>query len=330
MTLRVASDLLPEDANDRHARLRNYFCDKDATASRDGDGWVLDLSWPEGAERHVDPRLGSELAAWGVESLSAMSRMVRRSGRVTTSLYDTWSLLSWSNWAAHRRVDPATPITILHVDDHRDLGSPRLERVDDELVDMITGRRFDVLDPASVQAACESGAVGMGSFLTPFLLAFPNSDVRHLGQSPKVSTTRDFAVHGGVAPDDLLRPDASRPTIELIPSDRPGPGGYRITDDLGDWLEGIAAGPILLHVDMDYFNNRYDGDGDWADRMRQHDPQLDNVLAQIDRLGEALRISGLLERIEDAAVAFSPGFFPAEMWRPADARLRTALAPLHG
>lgn len=329
MTLFVATDRLPRERHARHARLRDYFCDKDATAVPVDDGWRLDLSWPTGAHRHVDPRLTDNLSSWGGIGLSDMALARRRSGKVLTSLYDTWSLLTWSEWAARARPDPDEPIIVLHVDDHRDLMSPRLAVTEAGLVDMVTDAPFDVRDPASVLAACESGAVGMGSFLTPFLLAFRRCDVRHLCQPPKVSTTTDFAIVETVMIDDLLRPGARRPAIALVEADGAGPGRYRATSDLPDWLAGIGDGPILLHVDMDYFSNRYDGDGDWVDRVRRLDPDPAEVMKRIDEVTSALRQAGMVDRIVDAAVAFSPGFFPSELWVAAEARLQRGLRTLY-
>src|SRR3546814_8248101 len=63
--LRVPRDRLPVAPLERHAALRSYFCDKDAEAHDDGSGWSLELSWPDGHERHVDPRLDEGLAWWG-------------------------------------------------------------------------------------------------------------------------------------------------------------------------------------------------------------------------------------------------------------------------
>lgn len=329
MKLRVRPGLLPNDRHARHGRLRDYFCDKDATATLVGGEWELELHWPGGAERHIDRKIPQHLAKWGGIGLSEMGTARRRSGRVLTSLYDTWSLLSWSEWVARARPAPDVPITVLHIDDHQDLMPPRLAIEVDALVDMITGAPFDVREPRSVLGACESGAVGMGSFLTPFLLAFPHCDVRQLCQPPKVTGTTDYLIVPAEQTDDLLRPGAIRPAILLEPAEGAGPGRYRATNDLRDWLDGIGSGPVLLHVDLDYFNNRYDGDGDWIDRMRGHNPTIEEVMSHVDEVTAAMRDAGLVERIEDAAVAFSPGFFPSEFWQPAEERLRAGLGALY-
>jgi len=329
MSLWVQSDLLPEDPHARHDRLRTYFCDKDATATRSSGGWHLNLSWPSDRERHVDLQIQQHLAQWEGVGLGSMATARRRSGKVLTSLYDTWTLLTWSEWVARTKPAKDDHITILHIDDHRDLMSPRLAIESGGLIDLITGNSFNVWDPVSVSAACDSGAIGMGSFLTPFLLAFPHCDVRHLCQPPKIDGTFDWSYCATVASDNLLRPGADRPAIALDPAHGTGAGRYRASNDLEDWLADIADGPVLLHMDLDYFNNRYDGDGDWIDRTRPHDPPLDEVLSHADEVTTAMDRAGLIERIEDAAVAFSPGFFPAEMWGPVDRHLRERLKRLY-
>ena len=328
--LRVPLDRLPEDRAARHGALRDYFCDKDAEAVRNGDGWELKLAWPDGKERHVDPKLEEGLRLWGGIGLDQMAMAQRRSGRVLRALYDTWTLHSWSEWVARVQPGSGDPLTILHVDDHRDLASPRLFRRDEEWVDPISGRPFDLELPDSVRSAVESGAVGMGSFLTPFLHWFPQADVRQLGQAPKIRETTDYVIGLGTEADDLLEPGAQRPAAMPVKAETgTGPGKYRITDDLDRWVEEVRSGPILLHVDMDYFNNRYDGDGDWRNRPEVLDPGIEDVLRQVDRLTSVLRSAGLVSRIEDAVIAFSPGFFPAELWEAADHRLQEGLEELY-
>jgi hypothetical protein len=330
MSLNVPLERLPENEATRHSALRDYFCDKDATAVRHGDHWELRLGWPDGEDRHVDPALDAGLESWGGIGRGEMAMARRRTGRVLRALYDTWTLHSWSEWVARSGNSSRDPLTILHVDDHRDLASPRLFGRDGELVDPISGEVFDVASPDSVRSALESGAVGMGSFLTPFLHRFPQADVRQLGQAPKIRETTDYTIELSNEPDDLLEPGASRPAVRLVKASAgTGQGKYRITDNLDRWVENIGPGPILLHVDMDYFNNRYDGDGDWRERPEILDPGMDDVLRQVDRLTSVVRNAQLVPRIEDAVIAFSPGFFPAELWDESDRRLQAGLEELY-
>lgn len=333
-SLVVSPSALPDDPALRHAMLRDYFCDKDATAVRTSSGWQLNLYWPGGNDRHVDERLQEGLSWWG-NGISSHTMIVgkRRNGRILETLFDTWTLHSWSQWARSRK-EIDSPI-ILHVDDHRDLACPRLFIQGDSLYDALTGKECDIHHPESVYASIMSGAVGMGSFMTPFLHRFPDSEIRHLCQYPKVSATSDFCFSITTEPDTLLNPRMARPSIELTPVANevacPGPGRLRVTPDLGDWLQGLESvdsRSVLLHVDMDYFNNRYDGDSDWELRNPKLDPDCSLVLEHINEFCDAIRQVGIGSKIEDVVVAYSPGFFPAELWKSASEMLCNGLAEI--
>jgi hypothetical protein len=324
-------DRLPSIAAERHAALREYFCDKDADAELTADGWNLSLDWPGGEDRHVDPLLQQGLEWWGdaVERRS-MGTAQRRTGRILSALYDTWTLHSWSEWLAGKPHCAIEEVVILHVDDHRDLAPPRLFMTECGLQDALTGAPVGLFDPGNVRNAILSGAVGMGSFLTPFLHAVPTAQVRHLCQPPKVARTIDHRIELTAEKDTLLQPEALRPAVRLAPqSGATGPGCYRITSHVDAWLSEIGSGPILLHIDMDYFNNRYDGDSDWHGRADGYDHPIEAVLSKIKELTTALQTSGVASRIDDIVVAYSPGFFPAEFWAPAEACLRPGLERLH-
>lgn len=323
--MRVRKDKLPANPYERAALLRDYFCDKDATLKDAGEDWQIDLGWTNDAERYVDPRLSEGLQWWGAGlSYGDMATARFRQGRVLWALYDTWTLESWSQWLARAPRQDGS-LTILHIDDHRDLGSPRLFIEPEGWRDPITGQIVDLGKPESVTKAIESGAIGMGSFLTPFLHLHPTADVRHLCQAPKCVGTTDFRFKLGNRLDDLLDPAATRPTIELEPtSTGAGPEGYRYTDSLVDWLEGIGEGPILLHIDLDYFCNRYDGDSDALTSPKPLDPTISEIRARIIELGKSINDAGVVDRIDDIAIAFSPGFFPAELWEEVSNELLSA------
>ena len=319
---------LPEDEFDRHTALRAYFCDIDAIAKRTDGGWELTLSWSDDCSRCVDPSLKVGLEWWGEHaSYSNMIAAMRRSGRTLITLYDTWTLYSWSKWLCLARPSPEESIVILHVDDHRDHDSPRLFIEDGALRDPLSGLPVAVDHPDSVRSAILSGAVGMGSFIAPFLHAVPAAEIRHLCQSTGTIGTTDYEILLIEANDTLIDRHARRPGIRLRARDRGtlGPSCQRITPHLCDWLQDIGPRRILLHIDMDYFNNRYNGDSDWRRNRLSFDPSLSTIMYMIDELTTSLHDTGCAHRIEDIVVALSPGFFPAEHWRPAISRLVSRL-----
>jgi hypothetical protein len=318
------------DPQQRHAQLRDYFCDKDASASQVGDFWGLTLAWSDDPYRYVDPRLNDGLAWWGGDlRYQDMAVARKRRGRVLLSLNDTWTLESWSEWLTRNPQHPE--FTVLHVDDHKDLGAPRLFEHADGWIDPIEGQVVNLRQPSTVTRAIMSGALGMGSFLTPFLHYAPTTEVRHLCQGPKCIGTFDSMINLELLADSLLSLGEHRPAVKLVPAEQGvGRGRYRFTDDLDAWLEGLEANEtaILLHIDMDYFCNRYDGDSDSVDRPCPLNCPLPDVLSRIEELTQALHQYGLVDRLADIVIAFSPGFFPAEFWAQSCDRLLLGLGEL--
>ncbi|WP_181427699.1 hypothetical protein [Pseudomonas soli] len=326
-TLTIPLSRLSTDPQIRHGQLRDYFCDKDAVATQVGDQWSLSLYWSDDPYRYVDPRLDEGLAWWGGQlRYQDMSAARKRRGKVLLSLNDTWTLESWSEWLAKQPT--SCKVVVLHVDDHMDLGAPRIFMQSAAWFDPIDNRQIDLLKPESITRAIHSGALGMGSFLTPFLHRYPLTDVRHLCQAPKCIGTIDSVIKLKSDADSLLNPSARRLAVSLE-EDTPGAGRgrYRFTSDLDAWLEGLSASDaaILLHIDMDYFCNRYDGDSDHIEQPAPLDVSLPCVLLMIDNLIDALCRHNLLDRLADIVIAFSPGFFPAEFWKPSCDRLLSGL-----
>lgn len=325
--MRVVRRLLPADPADWHGFLRDYFCDKDAIAVSCSEDLVdLQLEWPPGVDRHVDPLLEDGLAWWGRGvTLGSMWSSRWRDGRILTSLFDTWTLHSWSEWLTNIDPKAVEGTVILHVDDHRDLGSPRLLASPTELVDAITGRAVHLRDPASIQEAIESGAIGMGSFMTPFVYELSQVPVRHLCQPPKVREEMTAQLVAANISDTLLHPGEARLAIDFRREATLGDGtSYVATSNACRWARDIESRRALVHIDMDYFNNRYDGDSAWETREDRLDPELAVMLVKVDELIDALASSRA--KIEDVTIAYSPGFFPAEYWPPMDRRLRSGLA----
>jgi hypothetical protein len=255
------------------------------------------------------------------------------------SLDDAWTLFAWSRWLARKQAAGRIPreVAIVHVDDHRDMMSPRTGWDGEGWRNLISGERFTVFDPDSVRAAVAVGAVGIGSFFAPFVHEFPEVQVRHLSQSAALAEDgREYLLTRRGVKDSILHPDAVRPAIRVgeaedglpPPNGQGGAGTYRFSRTYEWCLGDLPNCPVLLHIDMDYFNNRYDRDSDWEGRPARHDPGEGAILSEIDRLFGMLDKYGVTGRVEDVTVALSPGFFPSEFWPASVARVAEHLSAL--
>jgi hypothetical protein len=108
--------------------------------------------------------------------------------------------------------------------------------------------------------------------------------------------------------------------------DEDAPWTYSVTADPQRWLAGLPVGPLLLHVDFDYFCNRFDGDSDWEGRPTRNPADRAEVLRRIDALAEAIAGAAIAPRIASVCGALSPGFFPAEFWGESVERLARGLS----
>jgi len=331
---------LPENGQERRKCLDTYFDDLLASVTAVPEGWEIDLNWPSSADYYVDSRLEQGLAWWKTGTgITEIPRQVSHTPCGQLSLIDSWTLFSWSNWLAKRRMSgkATNEVVILHVDDHNDLMTPRLILHENHWRDPISDKVFDLYEPASVQSAILSGAIGVGSFMSPFIHTVSCVHLRHLSQTAPGEGTQDFSLVPKSLADTILNIGGSRPAIGIsreldLPFNdrlRANAKNYRFTRQLDAWLGELPEAPVLLHIDMDYFNNRYNGDSDWAKREWTHDPTLPEIMLALDCIFKAINKSGVVSRIENVTVALSPGFFPAELWAPSVIQMQEHLAHLN-
>lgn len=322
-TLLIARSLLPENEEARYDRLFDYFGSRLQSCSFDEDGWLLALGWPDDPARYKDPNILMGLCWWSPKlTISEVPFAVRQEVGFQLALNDCWSLLAWSRWLADRAAQDVLPseLVLLHVDDHDDLMSPLVVNQSQHWVDAITKKEFSLLKPGTVSSAIESGAVGIGSFIAPLLHQVSRVHIRHLCVTGYSTSRRGvYGVDIGEDRDNLLAPGASRQSLKLT---RASSGGavaghsYQVASNPSDWLAALPDAPVFLHIDLDFFNNRFNGDSNWRNRADRHDPPLTDILASVDAVFASLSGGGVLERVVDMTVAISPRFFPAEFWEP--------------
>jgi hypothetical protein len=219
---------------------------------------------------------------------------------------DSWTLLAWVRTLRSHSPRPEA-ITILHADDHADLDLPHIIADQGDWYDAVTGMRIDLEDDRSIASAILSGAIGIGSFIVPLAHLVESLEIRHLRGA-------DGASGSGVLYPDHVRYGDGGARVRLGLS-REGSRSenrcaYAVTDDADTWCRGISPdSDVLLHIDMDYFDNRHGGTS-WASTPASRA----GLSGRLDRLVAALARHAVSAKCRSTTIALSPGFFPSTAW----------------
>ncbi len=318
--LHLSKELLPEDSMIRRSLLDAYFVDQLPTATVQSGGWEVLLERPASPYGcyQLDPEIREGLTWWErgtrIRDISFAHRFLKGG---LLAIEDQWMPLSWSR-CFQRLGSVPKELILLHLDDHKDMMSPRIgKRLDGELVDYITGKHVSFMKPETIEEAILSGSIGKGSILTPLIHKVDKIHVRHLSFRPNGGET--FKIVTSLGRDDVLSPISNRLEIHLDqkPWDILGSSSsYVVTSDEDVWLTRLPDDlPILLHIDMDFFNDRFDGDGNWErDLRRTHNANVKEQKAIADRVFQALEKQQLEKRIIDVCIGISASFYPSEYW----------------
>jgi hypothetical protein len=311
--VRLPLESLPPDVIERQKLLSAYFPDKRSDSCEDNESWLVRLRWPYNEELEKDPEISAglfDLFGSSPPEIIGAATPFRR-GCLALCLNDSWTLLDWSR--ALKNVEPKS-IVVIHVDAHSDLMSPLLESWGEYgLRDLLTGKDFSLSSPSSVASAIESGAVGIGSFVVPFLWQ-ANCEmlvhVCHTEYAPEVRGWGKLIKETRASPPF---PSASRPVVRRSTSGGGEGIPHLVTERISNHEIDLRGKEVLVHVDLDYFNNRIDGDSHWHENPAKHDPSLNSMMSSLETLFDDLLECGL-EHCVAATVACSPEFCPAERW----------------
>ena len=318
--LKVPKSFLPFDKSERRNILESYFLEHLPSALEEKEGWLIRLERPQ--EQYgcyaLDSSMATGLKWWkpGTQ-ISDIPFQKKLFEHGLLAIEDQWIPYSWSRFFQMQGEIPAE-IILLHLDDHQDMMSPRIgKRLDGKLFDYITGDSFSLNNPLSVEAAILSGAIGKGSILTPLIWSVEKIHVRHLCFRPHSHPY--YHIHKIMRHDGLLSKSDNRISAHLEPTQQEtlqASSNYFVTPDTQEWLTDLPIDvPILLHIDMDYFNDRFDGNSSWKEEnKRVHEISLEAQLQQIEQVFANLKERGIAERIVDTSIGISPGFYPAEFW----------------
>ncbi len=223
-------------------------------------------------------------------------------------LEDSWSGYFVAEWL---HASPAAgDLVFVHLDHHTDMMSSLLERRGGTLVDPTDERPFDPGAAADWRKGIAAGSIGIGSFVTTLFELPRQVHVRHINNY----TSSDYATYRVVRSVRTFRelPGRAFACIRKRRDDPPGAvGTYRGGCDAGRVLAGLPAGRTVVHVDLDYLINDFNGnepDAGWAPAPGARD----DAARKLDRFFAALRLAG--RAVDRWIVAASPGFCSASHW----------------
>ena len=233
------------------------------------------------------------------------------------SLLESWIPYGWSYFFCQRNEIPKN-LTIIHLDDHSDLMSPFVSVNDinecNNWKDILTGHSINILKPESVKRSIESGAITLGSILTLLVYSVENINIIHLKQNSK--TILQY-IKKEIEIDPIIVPRQKRMSIKLLddpPTDSRQYNKYFRTSDIKKLTTNIKDdSEVFLHIDMDFFNNRFNGSTDWKVNSN-HDQDIDQQKSIIKSFCDAIAQSGLLNKIVHISIGLSPSFYPSEFW----------------
>jgi hypothetical protein len=232
-------------------------------------------------------------------------------------LLESWIPYGWSMFLANNDYRPQS-IAVIHFDDHTDMMSPKIGLYKTGWKDMLTHSAVDMCAPETMKQAVLSGAITLGSMMTPLLHHFDRIDVFHL----TYGRSRAFRIIDRTTiADDLLDPGLRRMAVDISScgtSAQRDASRYLRTPEIAEIVNAIhPTMDIFLHIDMDYFNNRYNGSDEWKYNPARHDQPLELQKEEMTRICESLVGAGLVERIRHVSIGISPSFYPSEFWEEA-------------
>jgi hypothetical protein len=221
---------------------------------------------------------------------------------------------SWTGKLIAEAIRTSTPkdnLTILHLDDHTDMMSTLLS-VDTEQSSAVNAEQcFDPTDPSDWDQAIRTGAIGIGSFMTALYELPLELDVRHLCHTPSAKGDT-LSVVASTQRHPLL-PDVEFAAIDTIPGVQTlRLGTYMASTRASDLIRPGQEGTMIVHVDLDYFINDFNGN-----IGQQPTASLDELQARaismLDEVFAALHASRVT--VLRWIIATSPGFCAASHWQ---------------
>lgn len=204
---------------------------------------------------------------------------------------------------------------IIHFDDHSDLMSPYIAKKNDSYFDMISGKVIDFNNSLDLLECTMSGAITIGSMLTAMIYSFNTKvDVFHIKRN-SIDYCGNYKKT--TFSDSFLGDSFQRLNIEISNEKGVSGDGMYIrcskTKHIDSYLN--AEKTYILHIDMDYFNNRFNGSNDWKQEWDSDNLSISGQKELFSDISDFIIRNKLQKKIKKIFIGLSPSFYPAEFWK---------------
>ena len=199
---------------------------------------------------------------------------------------------------------------IIHIDDHSDLMSPFISYSNGRYTNILSKYSSVSLDPSFLKNAIETGAITIGSMLTIITYILQDVNIYHL----KRKATNFYKGISKQSYFDHILEVPDRIGIEY--NDNLSNNTYFQTGSM-DEINKILKyeSEIILHIDMDYLNNRFNGSTSWKEEKRDSDYPIDEQKHQIRIICKHLEAINKRIPIKLVMIGVSPSFYPVQYWK---------------
>ena len=215
-----------------------------------------------------------------------------------------WSIIS-NNYSGRT--------AIFHVDDHKDMMSPYIAKTPNGFIDMISRERISLRNSDSIKYSIDNGSITIGSVLTAIIcLMGQDLDIFHL--------KRNVGNYSGtyskrIAIEDVFGVQDHRIYLD-ISSERYDYFAKYICSSSESYLakQIVDYDNVIIHFDMDYFNNRYNGTTAWEKEWPNEGYNLSEQCLRMKEICECLY--NHLDKVcnKYILIGVSPSFYPCEFW----------------
>lgn len=302
----ISKKYLPQDEQRAIEYLYDYFNNFDITLKVSNNSYDVQLTKNEYSYCE-DISKGLEFLGISEQGIDTYCNVKNNSA---LCLSENWLVYAYAKIMEKKNYN-IKKMTIIHVDDHTDLMKPFIYWDNGKYYNMINNQRICFNNSSSLKQAIMSGAITIGSMLTAIVYSQEQTEIFHLKQNAE---TKSNAFYKTTVFDSVLMDNAQRISIDFS-NQNINYNNYTLTSNWEYIIQNIKINiPCILHIDMDYFNNRYNASTSWKENANRHDPNfieqkksMDTLICAVERILKKVDINCVL-------IGISPSFYPVEYW----------------